>query len=96
MASVDILVTDTPTAIPGLETDTKYTIANSGGKTLTPRGEAPLRVAIKRSAGEVNREGGFALLWGRGGIFSLDAGESLFVWHEEGVADFLAVYERAS
>lgn len=89
MASFDFMVTATPTAIPDLEADTRYSIQNSGGDQP---GDEALRVAIKASAADVDPAGGFILLLSQTAPVSRTAAEQVYVWHLPG-RDFLATLD---
>ena len=91
MASQEHLVTSAPAALAGVAPGRTYFLQNTRGR------RSILRVAVKASASDVNvDQSGFTLLFGAGQPVSVEAGESVFVWHDAADGDFYCAYDETA
>lgn len=90
MASQEHLVTSAPTALT-VVVGQKYWVQNTRGR------RAILRVAVKPTGANVDAAvAGFVLLFGEGQPVSIQAGESVFVWHDLEDGDFYCAYDSTA
>ena len=91
MASMEQIVTDTPTALAGIVAGQRYFLQNTRGR------RSILRVAIKLTGAIVDADvAGFVLLFGEGQPVSVESGESIFVWHDPEDGDFYCAYDSTA
>lgn len=91
MASIEQIVTSVPTALAGVVPGTRYFLQNSRGRRDI------LRVAVKATGSTVDPDvAGFVLLFGEGQPVSIQAGESVFVWHDPEDGDFYCVFDETA
>ena len=90
MATQQQMVTSTPAPLIGIVTGKRYYLQNSGSSNNLPS-TSGLRVDIQASAAAVGI--GFILKFGEGQPVSVQAGESVFVWHGGDEPDFFVVYD---
>ncbi|MCY4374307.1 MAG: hypothetical protein OXC31_11085 [Spirochaetaceae bacterium] len=82
------LVTAVPTPLAGLAVGDRYSLQNSHGDSFRI-----LRFSIGRTAPDVGGGAGLAFL--EGAQITVDAGDSVFVWHADFHSDYLCTYELA-
>ena len=92
MASQEHLVTTVPTALTGITAGTRYFLQNSRGRRDI------LRVAVKPTTGATvdPAVAGFVLLFGEGQPVSVEAGETVFVWHDPEDGDFYCAFDEVA
>ena len=91
MASREQIVTSVPTALAGIVAGQRYFLQNSRGRRDI------LRVAVKPTGARVDPDvAGFVLLFGEGQPVSVEAGESVYVWHDPKDGDFYCAYDSTA
>ena len=91
MASMEQNVTNAPTALAGISVGQTYFVQNTRGR------RSILRVAVKPTGGNVDAAvAGFVLLFGEGQPVSVEAGESVFVWHDPEDGDFHCAFDEVA